>query len=74
MVLIERNHMVQTFATHRADHSFAERVGPCGASDQCLQDAQVHRPRYVVHRRRERGIAIMDYGNRDQFGAAQDFF
>jgi hypothetical protein len=60
MPLMERNEMVETFATRRADQLAAGCVRLRDAG-RCFQHAKMHRPQRVVHRGREYGIAIVHH-------------
>jgi hypothetical protein len=70
MPLIERNEMVETFATRRSDQSFAKRVRLRDAS-RCFQHAKPHRPQGVVNRGGKHGIAIVHH-EAVRFVAGQD--
>ncbi len=60
MPLVERNEIIETFATRCSDQSLTKRVCFWDAG-RCLQHAKILRLQYVVHSWRERAIAIMDH-------------
>ena len=60
MTLIERDDMLETFATRCSNQSLAERVRLWHA-DRCPEHVKTYGPRYIIPSPREDRIAVMNH-------------